>query len=63
MKKITNNLFIVLVLTILFGGGAFFLAKLVDQQVDEITQIKTEVDDLTRVTFNYKAKAEDSGVD
>lgn len=59
MKKITNNLFIVLALTVLFGAGAFFLAQLVDEQVDEITQIKTDVDDLTRITFNYKARAED----
>jgi len=57
MKKETNNeLLIILILTVVFGISAFFLARQVDKNVNKITEIRHEIDELTRVAIDQESR-------
>ncbi len=60
MKKETNKeLLMILILTVVFGIGAFFLARQVDKNVSEITEIRHEIDELTRVAVDQDARVKE----
>lgn len=58
-KEINKELLMILVLTVVFGIGAFFLARQVDRNVNEITEIRHEIDELTRVAVDKETRVEE----
>jgi hypothetical protein len=55
-KKINTQLLLILVLTVVFGFVVFILAKTIDKNVAEVTSIKSEIDELTRVAVKTEER-------
>ncbi|MBU0976085.1 MAG: hypothetical protein ABIE03_00395 [Patescibacteria group bacterium] len=53
LKKELIKIFI---LTLIFGVGAYHLASLVDKKVAEVTEIRSKVDELTRISVKREGK-------
>ncbi len=54
-----KELFMILTLTVIFGVATYFVANLVDKSVSEVTEIRHEIDELTRVSIDDEKKIEE----
>jgi Tfp pilus assembly protein PilO len=58
-KQIQKQLLLILALTIVFGGVSYFIGKLVDETVAEVTHIREEIDEKTRVATDINTKIDE----
>lgn len=58
-KQTQKQLLLILALTIVFGVGAYFIGKAVDQTVAEVTKIRSEIDEKTRVATDVEVKIDE----
>lgn len=58
-KESKKDLLIILILTIVFGIGAYLLAGQVDKTVSDVTAIRHEIDELTRIASDKEGKIEE----
>lgn len=57
-KNTKKNMFIVLIITVIFGAVAFFIAKQVDQNVARVTELRGDIDEMKRVASSKEDKIE-----
>lgn len=58
-KAIQKQLLLILVLTLVFGVAAYFLAGMVDERISDVIKIRNEVDELTRVAVDIDSKIDE----
>ena len=57
-KNSKTGMIRILIITIIFGVSAFFVAKLVDSNVAKVTELRNDIDEMKRIASNKEDKIE-----
>jgi hypothetical protein len=57
-KALRNEMLTILLLTVLFGIGAYFLANVVDKSISDIEEKKHTIDELTRIAGDQESQVD-----